>query len=67
MILLKNFSFGVKQQSLTRSLYYKTFIAFVIYDNEYLIEINVRFQLNILSLMLNIISVNCVIEITFDL
>jgi hypothetical protein len=37
------------------------------YDNEYLIEINFRLLLNILNLMLNIISVNCVIEFTFDL
>jgi hypothetical protein len=67
MILLTNCSFGVKQQSLTHSLYDKTFIAFVMYDNEYLIEINFRLLLNILNLMLNIISVNCVIEFTFDL
>jgi hypothetical protein len=52
----------------THSLYNTTFIAFIVQDNtEYIIEINLRFYLNILNMMLNIIFVNFVIEIIFDL
>ena len=52
----------------THSLYNTTFIAFIVQDNtEYIIEINLRFYLNILNMMLNIIFVNFVIEIIFYL